>query len=434
MAATRYTARVDNITHTLAGLVVAEAALAVRRARGGETPAGLVRAAWVTSAIGNNLPDADMLLSPLIESPLGYLLHHRGHTHTLVLAPLLGAIAWLFGSRFARKPGWPPHRRDHVFLFALGTLGPVVHVAMDATNSYGVHPFWPFDDRWYAGDLIFIVEPLWWVALALPLSFSVQAPRGRYALWGIAALGLLLAVVTGLVSSLAIAWLCALGAGTFFFARRLKTDGGRATLSIVLTALMLLGFATGRSVAEGRVRTALNGAFSHSIEADLILSPEPANPLCWSAMAVSEERGDLVLRRAHVSAGSTIHPVGLCRMPFPSETTAERTAIARSETEDVRFGDEVRSSLARLRALNGDCRVSAFLRFARAPYVLERGDVIHIGDLRFDREADNGFAEMDLSPDRTGCPSNVPPWAPWRADVLSGPLPEEIHRHEDLDI
>lgn len=195
---------------------------------------------------------------------------------------------------------------------------------------------------------------------------------------------------------------------------------------------MLVAFASGRAVADGRVRNALNGAFSHALEADVILQPEPGNPLCWSALAVAEERGDLVLRRVHVSS-SSLHPVGLCRMPFSEETTAVREPIARSETEDIRFVDEARTSLERLRALNEeDCRVSAFLRFSRAPFFLERDGERLLGDLRYDR-GEGGFAVARLPEHPEGCPENVPSWVPWRADVLSGPLPEEEHRFEALD-
>ncbi len=421
------------MTHTLAGFVLAEAALGLRRSRGGETPPALVRTAWLTSALANNFPDADLLLTPLTEAPLGYLLHHRGHTHTLIAAPLMALGALGLGLLYGRR-----HRLQRgaaTFLFGLALLGALLHIAMDATNSYGVHPFWPFDDHWYAEDMVFIVEPLWWIAMAVPLARSVQDRRARWALLGLAGLGVGLAIVTGIVSNLAIAWLLAIGVGLFLLTRQIESDGGRAALAIGASSVMLVAFATGRSVAEARVLTVADGAFAHAIETDVILSPEPGNPLCWNAITVAEERGDLVLRRAHVSAGSTLHPVGLCRMPMSETTTAARAPITLSESADIAFVDEVRTPLAALRRWDEeDCRASAFLRFARAPFVRERphGDVV-IGDLRFDREEGIGFGELALDPEASGCPRNVPPWIPWRAAVLAGPLPPEPRLGDTFD-
>jgi inner membrane protein len=41
-----------------------------------------------------------------------------------------------------------------------------------------------------------------------------------------------------------------------------------------------------------------------------------------------------------------------------------------------------------------------------------------IGDLRYDREPDLGFAELALPDELPQCPRNVPPWMPPRSDVL----------------
>ena len=55
-------------------------------------------------------------------------------------------------------------------------VGMVLHISMDGLNVYGVHPFWPFDARWYYGDLIFIVEPVFWIAFGIPLALMVRGP------------------------------------------------------------------------------------------------------------------------------------------------------------------------------------------------------------------------------------------------------------------
>src|SRR5688500_2848451 len=77
----------DNVTHTLTGLIAADAVLLLRGrgARGSPAPGFRAAALW-TSALANNGPDFDFLYAGITEGKLGYLLHHRGHTHTLVAA------------------------------------------------------------------------------------------------------------------------------------------------------------------------------------------------------------------------------------------------------------------------------------------------------------------------------------------------------------
>ncbi len=82
-------------------------------------------------------------------------------------------------------------------LFAYACLAGLSHILLDYTNNYGVRPFWPFSERWYSGDIVFIVDPILLViltlGLTLPALFSLineeigvrnrtQAmPRGRLA-------------------------------------------------------------------------------------------------------------------------------------------------------------------------------------------------------------------------------------------------------------
>jgi inner membrane protein len=74
---------------------------------------------------------------------------------------------------------------------------------LDFTNAYGVRPFWPFSERWYSWDIVFIFEPIMFTCLLLglivPSFFALidkevgarqSAPRGR-----IAAIVALVAVV-----------------------------------------------------------------------------------------------------------------------------------------------------------------------------------------------------------------------------------------------
>jgi hypothetical protein len=67
------------------------------------------------------------------------------------------------------------------------------HLVLDWTNSYGIHPFWPFDDRWKYGDSVFIVEPWFWV-VSVPALVAASTNRVARALLSLVVLaGLVLA-------------------------------------------------------------------------------------------------------------------------------------------------------------------------------------------------------------------------------------------------
>src|SRR6185295_3005347 len=123
--------------------------------------------------------------------PLGYLLHHRGHTHTLVgLLVQMAALAAVY--RFL-----PPVRRllpdERVRLWVLISVALLSHLLLDAGNSYGVHPFFPFDSRWYYGDAVFILEPWLWLLLGMPVAWMASRAGTRVVL-----LALLLILPAGL--------------------------------------------------------------------------------------------------------------------------------------------------------------------------------------------------------------------------------------------
>ena len=115
------------------------------------------------AVIAANLPDIDLAYTWITPPPLGYLLHHRGYTHT-VAGLLALAVALPLAMRL-----WPAVRgsssRALAWLWGTVAINLIGHVALDALNSYGVHPFYPFDTRWYYGDAVFIFEPLVWLIL-----------------------------------------------------------------------------------------------------------------------------------------------------------------------------------------------------------------------------------------------------------------------------
>ena len=156
----------DNITHTLTGLALANAGLNRK-----------TRYATLALVIGSNLPDLDVVWS--LGGGATYLKYHRGITHSIfgaaVLAALLAAVIYYLGKRASPPKKGPP--LDARWLGWICLIALEGHVLMDFSNSYGVRLFMPFSSRWYAWDIMFIFDPLLLAALiagfALPALFRL---------------------------------------------------------------------------------------------------------------------------------------------------------------------------------------------------------------------------------------------------------------------
>lgn len=154
--------------------------------------------ATATMILAAEAPDLDVIGS--FKDPVFGFAHHRGFTHSflgliLTSAAVVGLIylIWRLRGGKIKNPKIPP-RWGLLFLFAY--IAGLTHILLDYTNNYGVRPFWPFSEKWYSGDIVFIVDPLMLAilvgGLVLPL-FSVlldsefgvrpknKAPRGRLA-------------------------------------------------------------------------------------------------------------------------------------------------------------------------------------------------------------------------------------------------------------
>jgi inner membrane protein len=423
---------VDNVTHTLAGLAVAHAALFLRGRRQPETSNGPLYLATLTaSAFANNAPDLDFLYRSITPGRLGYLLHHRGHTHTLLAILPLGLFCLALVAALLRLRGQRLARSEWGFLLAVALIGGALHVTMDFGNNYGVHPFWPLDDRWYYGDAIFIVEP--WLLIALGgIVFGASRSRTARALIGL--------ILVGLCS---VAWWQALGPSpllpvalaallTFASAAWLGWMGWSKAVWRRRSALFCLGLGLAtqlscRAIARDRVQRALAGVPSFEL-VSLASTPMPANPLCWSLLAVGVSRGgrEYVIQQVSAAVWPAAWPAGACP-PLATGTTAPLVAPATAlpARAGLSWGLEFRAPLAELRALaREDCVARAFLRFARVPFWLQAGEHARlIGDERFDRSPAIEFAELPLEPGAQ-CPHFVPPWqAPL---PLLDPLPRGV--------
>jgi inner membrane protein len=407
----------DNVTHALAGMLVADATIEALTPRARAPDPVLRRHARWASAIANNLPDLDFIYRRVTPGRVGYLLHHRGHTHTLGVGMLLGLASYFVLARLWR--GSLGGRRERVIVLTLSLFGPWIHVAMDFGNNYGVHPFWPVYSGWFYGDSIFIIEPLYFAATIPALAFASESRAGRLMLAGIVLVGVALAWVTrfaGVGTALALT----LAAGACATVTYFVPPRARTWLAVTLSAAIALVFFTASHLARADVARALGFERARPFELlDASLTPAPSNPFCWSAMIVGR-RGDAYdLAVATVAIAPSIVPTATCELETTGHTLHLRPPSL-TDTPSVRWDAEWSRPLDELRDLwRTNCDARAYLRWARLPFwITESRTELLLGDLRYDRSPGLDFAEIEGTIPPGNCPRWVPPWLPPRHELL----------------
>ncbi len=382
----------DNFSHALIGVLLGRAAAPY---------VGHTRGAIFAAILASNLPDIDFIWMPLFADPkLAYLVHHRGHTHTLLVG-LVEAAAVAYGCRRL----WPETKLFPLFL--LSYLGVALHVGADGWNNYGVHPLWPFDPSWRYGDSIFILEPWLWMALG-PLAFWEAGPRLRVGL-GIVAAGVLGLVTWGLGPVWAAAWGLGLG---LLLALQSRLDGPWAwRVPLLLWGGILSVFSLGSHAVQREVEGSFDAQLPMESLIDVVRSPRPSTPWCWSFIAVS------------IGPGGSYHlRPGLLSLR-PEWTAAEACGVRRdwkrslalgssdlSDTALIRWEGHWTRPIQEIQQLAQDCRVDAFLHFGRAIWWKEEGSMVQVGDLRYDFEPEAGFAELNFMVDQPAECMSLPPW------------------------
>lgn len=422
----------DNLTHSLIGLVAGDAVAHATRTRGGALSAGARRGLFVTlAAVGGNLPDADLILPYARGSrdKISYLLEHRGYTHTVIGCVLLALLLYACAEGWARYKKYALTWSDRCALFGMALLGTMLHLLMDFLNSYGVHPFWPFDNRWVYGDSVFIIEPIYWIAAA-PMFFVVRTWLARVAV----AVATVLAVgLAGFAHPGQWIWIAAiflLAVALFVLGRRGSVRRNALTSAGLMIAVTA-SFAGAGRVASSEVETLAAKAFPSEQLVDHVLSPQPMNPFCWDVLLIQRAtaQGTFSVRHGMVSTLPTLIPARACPRIFDGRAggTAPLAPVASASSRVVLWFGEFSMETSRLAAVAAaDCEAQALMQFVRAPFATRVGQKWVLGDLRFDRERGLSMAEVEVDSaaaagSRT-CRVRAP-WVPPRLDLLAKPQP-----------
>ena len=156
----------DNLTHSLVGLMLARAGLEKT------TPHGT--AMMVLAA---NAPDIDAVF--WLGGTRDYIEWHRSYPHAIAFAPLVALLPMLLARvRFS----WPS--------FLASLIGVFSHLLLDWTNSYGIPLALPFSRHRFRLDIANVFDVwIWGILLGAVLAMALarRAHLGDRRLWAGAA-------------------------------------------------------------------------------------------------------------------------------------------------------------------------------------------------------------------------------------------------------
>jgi inner membrane protein len=226
-------------------------------------------------------------------------------------------------------------------LYVYALLGSLLHLFQDFTNNYGVRPFAPFNEKWYAWDIVFIVDPIMLVAMLLALVLPG-----------------LMALVTEEIGS-----------------KKPQFRGrGAAIFALLCVAAVILV----RGIEHRRAVTALNSrTYRNEEPVRASAFPQPINPFSWNGVV---ETQDFFYMAPVDSSSGEIDPQNIAVVRFKPEETPVTLAAKKSRLGQV-YLDWARYPLVTTEKLEGGRYLVQFedLRFESAESIAQHQGPILAG-------------------------------------------------------
>ena len=276
----------DNLTHSLVGLTAAKAGLEK-----------LSPGATALCVLAANAPDADIVVLAFGDR-WSFLQHHRGITHAvagvIVLAFVLPLIFYFVDLLWSRLRNQPPTIKLKGLLLASFIVS-ATHPLLDWTNNYGIRLLLPWNERWFYGDLVFIVDPFMWVVLGgAAFLLSAKTRSGKFIWAAVAAVLTFLIIASERSNSLpsprliALLWIVAVVSLIVLFVTGAGERWGSriplVSLALVLVYWSLLAFAHSKALARGSEQAARMASGNGETVARLAAMPRLANPFRWDCV------------------------------------------------------------------------------------------------------------------------------------------------------
>jgi inner membrane protein len=118
---------------------------------------------------------ADLDWFTAVAGPRAFLLGHRTVTDSFCGAAAIAILTALIFTIATRKHASAPVKFGRAVVVC--SIGGLLHVLFDLTNSYGVKLFWPFNEKWYALDSVSqfdtIIVVILTAGILLPMLFRL---------------------------------------------------------------------------------------------------------------------------------------------------------------------------------------------------------------------------------------------------------------------
>lgn len=334
----------DGLTHSLVGLTSAKAGLE-----------RLSPYATLVCVLSANAPDIDVV-SRFFGDHWTLIHYHRGITHSIVgvftLGVLIPSIIYLVEHGVAHRRRRSPRIRYRGLLLA-SLIAVATHPLMDWTNNYGLRPLLPWTDRWFYGDLVFIIDPYIWLAVggaAFLLTSNNRLKTTAWVLLGLATSLLILfgpaqrAVGPTTIIALRAIWVLAIGLIAIARAMKCQIKFGRTiafgALAFVICYWAILGFLHHRAFKDASAFAEQLASKNSEHVIRVAAMPTVANPFRWQSVAET----DRAIYRFFVETG--------------------KLTAAKAE----RFEKQSGANLSLASEAAQDRRAQIFLRFARFPF------------------------------------------------------------------
>ncbi len=180
-------------------------------------------------------------------------------------------------------------------------------------------------------------------------------------------------------------------------------------------------FSAAHAAVVRRVQVLAAERFPGITTLDLVLSPAPAHPFCWEVMVLQRSGDEYLARLGQLSLtaeSTSLEPSVPCARSIGGPTTVPLSAMRGPASPGMHWLGEFSMSaeaLARLATTNCDTRRLA--SFLRAPFAAGTPEGWILGDIRYDREAGPGFAELLIDPHAPDRCAKSSPWTSPRRDL-----------------
>ncbi len=399
----------DNLTHSLVGFAVAKTALywwpnQKKKNQLIAPPIYFV----VLSMVAASFPDFDVLLQLYSPTKLNYLITHRGHTHSLWALIPQGLVILGSFTLFLKYKNLALTKSLNLLAGFLVFINLLLHLSLDFLNNYGIHPFSPWNNKWYYGDMLHIIEPLLWLAL---MPFVLRQITGRTFKY-ILPLCFLVVVFT-FVKLEFMSWINA-GLVIFMFlalaaAHRFLSPKKSLLFSWVFTFLLVTTFYTYKLWSVHKV----NDYFYKTqgfVPNEIVLSALPSSPFCWEVMAIT-----LTKKNYRVDHGNLSHFNFRCQS-FKSKSGLSLNKSQLIQQKGLIWQGEYQVEIQDLMSeYSASCKLRHWFQFARVPVKIAG----QYSDYRYSLKSKEDISAFKVINGDTNCPKIKTHWTPPRQDLIN---------------